>query len=240
MTAGDWPACLDAYAHRLDEVERMVAGCEAAGVSLFCAYYRRAMPKFRAVKALLDDGAVGAPTRVSIRHALPPPDDRSDLPWRLRPGAGEGGIFMDMGSHMIDLVQYLVGPADLDTVAGEARITVDYLEVPDTVTARFELAGESGSVPVDGAWCYVADTAEDRIAITGARGTLSFSVFDSAAIETEIDGRVTRHDAPHPDHVHQPMIAEITQALLTGGDTVFAGREALRTARVQAAILGAE
>lgn len=41
------------------ECEAMVAACRAAGVPLFVAYYRRAMPRFVKVKALLEGGAVG-------------------------------------------------------------------------------------------------------------------------------------------------------------------------------------
>ncbi len=207
----------------LPEAERIVAACEDASVPLFCAYYSRAMPKFRTVKALLEDGVPGTPTRVSIRHALLPPYDKVELPWRLRPGAGDGGIFMDMGSHMIDLVQYLIGPAILATVSGEARTTVDYLDVPDSVAARFSLDGAAGTVLVDGSWCYVADAAGDRIDIVGTAGQLSFSVFDGSPVSTRIDGRVEDHAAPHPHHVHQPMIEEITRSLLDGIDTVFSG-----------------
>ena len=41
------------------ECEDMIAACDEAGVGLFVAYYRRAMPRFATVKELLDSGRIG-------------------------------------------------------------------------------------------------------------------------------------------------------------------------------------
>ena len=40
------------------ECQAMIAACEAAGVPLFVAYYRRTLPAFLKVKELLDAGAI--------------------------------------------------------------------------------------------------------------------------------------------------------------------------------------
>jgi predicted dehydrogenase len=37
----------------------MISACDEAGVGLFVAYYRRAMPRFATVKELLDSGRIG-------------------------------------------------------------------------------------------------------------------------------------------------------------------------------------
>ena len=41
------------------ECEDMISACDEAGVGLFVAYYRRAMPRFATVKELLDSGRIG-------------------------------------------------------------------------------------------------------------------------------------------------------------------------------------
>lgn len=48
--------------------DEMRAACAAAGVPLFVAYYRRALPRFVKVRELLAAGAVGAVRAVSVTH----------------------------------------------------------------------------------------------------------------------------------------------------------------------------
>ena len=55
------------------ECEQMVSACAEAGVGLFVAYYRRAMPRFVKVKELLEGGRIGQLRSVSIRNERPAP-----------------------------------------------------------------------------------------------------------------------------------------------------------------------
>ena len=45
----------------------MIDACNKAGVSLWVGYYRRALPRFLKVKALVEAGAIGA-VRAVISH----------------------------------------------------------------------------------------------------------------------------------------------------------------------------
>ena len=51
------------------ECRQMIDACEAAGVPLFVAYYRRALARFLKIKQLLDSGAIGEP-RFVTRHTV--------------------------------------------------------------------------------------------------------------------------------------------------------------------------
>src|SRR5437879_730808 len=53
------------------ECVRMVEGFELAGLPLFVAYYRRALPRFLKAKELIESGRLGTVTAVSYRHARP-------------------------------------------------------------------------------------------------------------------------------------------------------------------------
>ena len=57
-------------ARTAQECEDMISACDA-GVGLFVAYYRRAMPRFATVKELLDSGRIGQLRSVSIRNERP-------------------------------------------------------------------------------------------------------------------------------------------------------------------------
>ena len=75
------------------ECQTMVAACKAAGVRLWVAYYRRCLPRFLKVKALLESGAIGAPRLVTVRFYRDwvQPVDQTQLPWRVQPAVAGGG-----------------------------------------------------------------------------------------------------------------------------------------------------
>lgn len=92
------------------ECEEMISACDEAGVGLFVAYYRRALPRFVTVKELLDSGRIGQPRLVSIRNEGPAPVGEADRGWRVDPLISGGGHFVDLGSHTLDLLDWLLGP----------------------------------------------------------------------------------------------------------------------------------
>ena len=100
------------------ECRTMIDACAAAGVPLFTAYYRRAMPRFARIKALLDAGAIGTVrvAAVCVYRAFAPPPGA--LPWRIDPAISGGGLFVDLASHQLDLLDYFLGPiTDVSGVA---------------------------------------------------------------------------------------------------------------------------
>ena len=93
------------------ECEDMISACEEAGVGLFVAYYRRAMPRFVTVKELLNSGRIGQLRSVSIRNERSAPVGEADQEgWRVDPEISGGGHFVDLGSHILDLLDWLLGP----------------------------------------------------------------------------------------------------------------------------------
>ena len=76
------------------ECDAMIAACRAAGVPLFVAYYRRALPRFLKVKELIDTGAIGDVRAVTItlyRQYEPPPRRRRGQPRVSRQRRCRGG-----------------------------------------------------------------------------------------------------------------------------------------------------
>jgi predicted dehydrogenase len=224
------PMALDAT-----EARAMVDGCAAASVPLFVAYYRRALPRFLEVKTLLDEGAVGPVRLVSVvQHQPPGAEAASPPPWRVVPAASGGGLFVDMGCHTLDLLDFLLGP--ITRVDGEAANQGRLYDAEDTVTARFTFAS---GVPGIGSWCFVAAERSERVRITGARGEIAFSVFDEAPVRVVVEGAPREHIVPHPPHVQEPLIQTVVDELLGRGRCPSTGATALRTAQVMDRILRA-
>jgi 1,5-anhydro-D-fructose reductase (1,5-anhydro-D-mannitol-forming) len=214
------------------ECEEMIAACQAAGVPLFTAYYRRALPRFLRVKAFVDDGAIGEVRAVTVslyrRHAVAP----GTLPWRVDPSIAGGGLFVDLASHTLDLLDYVLGP--VSTVWGGAANQGGFYPAEDIVTAAF--AFESG-VRGTGMWCFTADRDIDRVEVVGTGGRLVFSTFDDVPIIVERDGGAEAFMIEHPPHVQQPLIQTIVDQLNGEGTCPSTGETGARATGVMDALL---
>jgi 1,5-anhydro-D-fructose reductase (1,5-anhydro-D-mannitol-forming) len=212
------------------ECRDMVAACDRAGIPLFVAYYRRAMPRFAKIKELLVERAIGdlRLVTVSLRQPPSPADlDHQSPSWRVQPAIAGGGLFMDLACHTLDLLDYYLGPVVF--AAGGASNQGGLYDAEDIVTAHFRF--QSG-VHGTGAWCFTSADRHDRVEIVGNRGTIAFSTFENAPVELIRDGRVERFEIPHPPHVQQPLIQTVVDALTGHGLCPSTGTTAARTSWV--------
>lgn len=221
------------------ECEQMIEACEKAGVPLFVAYYRRSQPFFKKIKELISAGAIGEVRLVNIRLYHPPQKDLAadNLPWRVQPEIAGGGLFFDLASHQLDLLDFLLGPISL--VQGQTANQAEMYSAEDIVAASFTFAsGVVGS----GLWCFtVAESAKtDRIEIVGNQGRVTFSTFGHDVIELENETGQQEFKIPYPQHVQQPFIADMVQELLGAGTCPSHGISAARTARIMDQIVGRE
>ena len=212
----------------------MIAACKRAQVPLFVAYYRRRLAAFLHVEQLLKTGAIGEVRFAHIRLSGPPAaaDLRADaLLWRVLPEVAGDGYFFDLGSHQLDLLDYLLGP--IATAAGSAANQASYYPAHDAVTATFRF--ESG-VLGSGTWCFTAweSGVADRTEIVGTEGRITYSAFDlNSPVTLERAGGV-REEFPStpPEHVQQPLIQSVVDELLGRGTCPSTGETAARTSRV--------
>ena len=96
------------------ECDRMVEAFTRAKLPLYVAYYRRRLPRFLKAEELIKSGALGRVTSVSYR--LTQPQHLSSESWRVEAKLAGAGHFLDVGSHALDLIDYLLGP--LNEVTG--------------------------------------------------------------------------------------------------------------------------
>ncbi|WNR44470.1 Gfo/Idh/MocA family oxidoreductase [Paenibacillus roseipurpureus] len=216
------------------ECQDMIAASEAAGVPLFVAYYRRGLPKFVEIKRLLDSGVIGDVRFVHSTYlqTLRTYEEGTE-PWRIQPELSGGGLFVDLASHTLDILDYLLGP--IGEVKGFASNQSGGLkQVEDIVTTSY--AFESG-VMGTGVWSFSSYTHQDVNEIVGSRGKLSFSTF-SGDLRIELaDGSVEERNIPNPAHVQQPLIQTVVDELRGIGRSPSTGRSAARTNRVMDELL---
>jgi predicted dehydrogenase len=195
------------------ECMALVEAGNAAGVPVFVAYYRRMLPRFQRIAALLAEGAIGTPRLVSVllHHPFEARyQDPANLPWTVRPDISGGGIFVDIGCHTLDILDFLLGP--IAEARGMVSNQRQAYPAEDTVAMAFAFgSGVLGT----GLWNFCADRREDRVEIVGDRGRLVFATFGDGPIRIERGGHVEDIDVANPEHIQQPLIASIV-AELTG------------------------
>lgn len=218
------------------ECDAMVAACREAGVPLFVAYYRRALPRFLKVKELVDTGAIGDVRAVTIalyREYQPP---AGALPWRINPAISGGGLFVDLAAHTLDLLDFILGP--IARVTGGAGNQGKLYAAEDIVNGAFEFAS---GVRGTGVWSFNAFGEVDRTEIVGSRGRVSFATFDNLPVTLETAAGAQNFDIPHPAHVHQPLIQTVVDELTghTATPCPSTGESGARTTRVMDELLRA-
>lgn len=215
-------------------VEIIRAG-EAAGVPVFVAYYRRMLPRFQRIAALLAEGAIGTPRVVNVLLHHPVEAryrDPAQRPWTVQPAISGGGIFVDIGCHTLDILDFLLGP--IVDARGMVSHQAGFYPAEDTVAMAFAFgSGVLGT----GLWNFCADRREDRVEIVGDAGRLVFATFGDGAIVLEAGSCREEFRVENPEHIQQPLIASIVGELTGKGACPSTAESAARTSWVMDKVL---
>ncbi|MCU0792889.1 MAG: Gfo/Idh/MocA family oxidoreductase, partial [Opitutaceae bacterium] len=157
------------FARSTAECDSILAAFRTAGLPVYVAYYRRMLPRFVQVAELLRAGALGRLTGVQVSRAFAAaaPDPTHNPPWRLDAAHSGGGLFLDLGSHTLDLLDHLLGP--LHEVHGLASNQATPLPIEDNVAMTFRTAD---GVPGVASWNFASAVSVDEIVLSGTGGRL--------------------------------------------------------------------
>ena len=135
----------------------MIAACKEYNVPLYVAYYRRSLPRFQKIKSLIqDENIIGNPRFVNC--VLYDPFEKryqnsEDLPWHVIKEISGGGLFMDVGCHTLDILDYLLGK--IDSIKSQVTNQIKKYPVEDSVAISFSF--ENGVVGT-GIWNFSSYT----------------------------------------------------------------------------------
>jgi predicted dehydrogenase len=212
------------------ECKEMIAVCEEAGVPLYVAYYRRALPHFLKIKELMEAGAIGdiRSVHINLKQVLIPNlVAEMEKNWRINPEIAGGGYFFDLASHQLDLLDFFFGP--IISASGIASNQANAYAAEDIVVGSFEF---KNGVLGTGNWCFTASkSAEiDEVRIYGSKGLIRFETFGKGEFTLESDFEAPIHfQVELPKHIQQPLITEIIRDLLGTSESPSTGITAART-----------
>jgi len=209
-----------------EECNSMVETCRAAGVPLFVAFYRRALPRFLRVKELVNSGAIGKVRFVTVTLNQKPmaTGGGAALPWRVQPEIAGGGLFIDLASHTLDVLDYILGP--VQSATGHASNQAGLYKPEDIVTGSWQYAsGAHGS----GVWCFSSYAHLDQNRIVGEGGEIVFSTFGTEPVVLTTSAGTESFPLETPRHIQQPLIQTIVNELNGTGKCPSTGESGART-----------
>jgi len=199
-----------------EECLNMVETCKKAGIPLFVAFYRRALPNFLKIKELIDTGAIGDVRFIDIKvHKSLYPDivgqSENVNNWRTNPDIAGAGYFFDLASHQLDFFDFLLGP--IVKASGHAKNFGGLYPAEDTTLGTFEF--ESGALGM-GSWCFATgeESQLERTTIYGSKGRIEFPFFDGKDVDLFVDGHSKQNFTfDMPEHIQQPLIQDMVDEL---------------------------
>lgn len=170
------PMCLS-----LDEADGMIRACRHNNTRLVIAHRHRQSPNFNKARSLIADGAVGEPRLV----------------WSYLTSC-----LVDNGTHIVDMMRYLLGDQEADWVMGQASRTRDTLyqgsPAEESSVGLFAFRTGTRAVVEMG-----ERTPKDgfRFRVLGSEGTIDAALDE--VVLTDRNGITTFREEPRPGFIEQ-------------------------------------
>lgn len=220
LRAGKHVLCEKPMAMSFAQARSMVEAAEAAGKTLGVAYYRRGYPKLQRTRELLGQGVIGQPLfAYASCHDWLPGEDAART-WLLDPALAGGGPLYDVGSHRIDVMNFLFGePARATAQLSNA---VHALKVEDCATVVIEYRSKVRAV-VDVRWN--SRVPRDEFRIVGTNGEMELTPLNGP----DLIYPGGREHLPTHANLHFPCVQNFVNAVLDGAPLLSSGATALWT-----------
>ena len=188
--------------------QRMMEAQDRYKGKVVVAHYRRALPMFNEIAALVRNNKVGKIKLIKL--AMFKPDDHVDAAqhvsnWRVQPELAGGGYFYDLAPHQLDIIQYIFGTPIRS--AGLSANQAGLYPAEDAVVCQFQLPG---GIHFQGSWNFSmpAILREDSCQLIGENGYIQFPFFGNE-VRMVTDAGADLLSFQHPQHIQQPMIGKV-------------------------------
>ena len=229
------------------EAETMVAVMKQAGLRLGTAFMMRFLAQHQAARKLVAEGRLGKPVygRAQLSCWYPPMAGA----WRQDPALAGGGSLIDMGGHLIDLLEMFFGP--VSEVSCFIHNSVHQYQSEDSAAALLRFAN-GAMATVDTFFCIPDEAGDNVLELYGSRGSILAKgtigqgsqgqmLARLGAAGAGYDAQQLRDSAagfeiaPEPVNTYRAEIEEFSQALLDGRPSCLSGQIGLRNQMVLAA-----
>jgi predicted dehydrogenase len=229
--AGKHVLCEKPLAPTPADARAVINDVEGAGIVARVGFTFRRSPGISAVRGQLQSGRLGRPLHISAQYWTDyGADPQAPMSWRYRGGPGSGAL-ADLGSHLTDVAEFLLGPvasvhgAALSTAIAERPLPLGHV----VGHAHVEVSKEREPVENDDWASYCAsfangatgDLSTSRVAF-GHPNSLKFEVFcqnGALAFDVSRPGEfaVATGDLPSGVNGFRRVIVGVDHPYIAGG-----------------------
>jgi predicted dehydrogenase len=184
IAAGKHVHCEKPLAPTLADAEAMMLAAEAARVTTQVGYNYIKNPMLKLAREMVESGELGTITGFRGIHAEDyMADPEAPYSWRLDP-AGGPGVIADLGSHIIGMARFLLGPiaeitADVETVIASRPVATGSSErravAVDDAARMIVRFGRGCAGTLEATWLASGRKMQLGFELTGSKGSLVFS-----------------------------------------------------------------
>jgi predicted dehydrogenase len=110
LAAGKHVLCEKPFAPTIEDAEAMVAAGDATDLQAAVGFTFRRSPAINAIRDQVEAGAIGRPLHFNGHYWCDYAcDPDGPMSWRYKGGPGSGAL-ADIGSHLVDVAEFLCGP----------------------------------------------------------------------------------------------------------------------------------
>lgn len=195
--------CESAHAREIEET------AETAGVTVMVQYQRRTFPAYVYMKQAIENGELGELRTIAV-HCGQGWQRGTAGKWRQEPELSGGGMLMDSGSHLTDVLLWLAGEP-VRSVTAQVDNLGSPVDINTTATLRFE-GGAHGQLTVIGDYPGVWT---ETVVVTGTDSSVRYEIDPQHPWRM---GRVTHH---RRDGIYQPLeLPEIAEGIAAWADVI--------------------
>ena len=184
IAAGKHVHCEKPLAPSVTDAEMMMQAADAKGVTTQVGYNYIKNPLLKLAREMIEAGELGAITGFRGIHAEDYMADPEGLhTWRLDPVGGPG-VVADLGSHVICMARFLLGPitevmADLETVVKSRPVAPGSSErkpvLVDDVARLIVRFAKGYRGTIEASWVSTGRKMQLGFEVTGVKGSLVFT-----------------------------------------------------------------
>ncbi len=179
--AGKDILCEKPLARTLEQGQRMIAACQAAGVKLMVAHVVRFFPEYAQARAQVKGNMIGQPAVLRFTRGTFQPKKAVDN-WFVD-SQKSGGMMLDLMIHDLDYARWVAGEVE-SVFAKKISSSSPGADVDHGLAI---LQHRSGAIShVEGSWAYPPPLFRTRFEIAGSNGLIQHDSAATAAINLHL------------------------------------------------------